>query len=464
MADADVSASLAARLRDLRLSAFAAPVTQKQLAEALGISVPLISSWESATSPQLPREDWLQSLARFYATPRSLSGRPHLVDVDELSAEEEDVRRELIDELVRLREGAAAPSAPRRQTGALGGRFYHYPDGRPIKIVHGTLPDYELFRRPPDVEDLQRAVARLRAALPAADEGLDQAAGDVKHYDDVRRALRALADAGSALRSDVDPEVKDSLAVVRQGTTAFESLGVQYANPWHPNYIGTLWNSDADAALEVFGHIRAENPGADVRLVAWNALTEDDLTDHLVILGLADAKTDGNLVSYLRNRLEIPVFADTPAGADPEYDGRYVVQLDDEGRPDKQGARRDVHAPRFLQDGRGRRVLREGQPQLEYDVALLGRFINPLNFTATVTICSGIFSRGTYGAVRALTDATLRGRNETYLADRFELQPKPHEGAGFWMLIHVPVFAGPTGALTVTPDLSRPFHRLRSSA
>jgi hypothetical protein len=26
------------------------------------------------------------------------------------------------------------------------------------------------------------------------------------------------------------------------------------------------------------------------------------------------------------------------------------------------------------------------------------------------------------------------------------------------------VFPGPTGALTLTPDLTRPFHRLRSSA
>jgi hypothetical protein len=90
-------------------------------------------------------------------------------------------------------------------------------------------------------------------------------------------------------------------------------------------------------------------------------------------------------------------------------------------------------------------------------VALLGRFPNPLNLSATVTICSGIFSRGTYGAVRALTDATLRARNERYLAGHFDLQ-------NFWLLLHVPVFPGPTGALTLTPDLTRPFHRLRSSA
>ena len=114
-----------------------------------------------------------------------------------------------------------------------------------------------------------------------------------------------------------------------------------------------------------------------------------------------------------------------------------------------------MHAPRFAADRDGRRVFDSGQPRLEYDVALLWRTVNPLNLGATLTVCTGIFSRGTYGAVRALTDANLRGRNEKYLAEELNL-------ADFWLLLHVPVFSGTTGAQTVTPDLSRPFHRLRS--
>jgi hypothetical protein len=134
-----------------------------------------------------------------------------------------------------------------------------------------------------------------------------------------------------------------------------------------------------------------------------------------------------------------------------------VVRVDAEGHPDPDGSRREAFAPRFVLDRQGERLLDEGQPRLEYDVALLGRFPNPLNLSATVTICSGIFSRGTYGAVRALTDATLRARNERYLTGHLDVQ-------NFWLLLHVPVFPGPAGALTLTPDLTRPFHRLRSSS
>jgi hypothetical protein len=65
---------------------------------------------------------------------------------------------------------------------------------------------------------------------------------------------------------------------------------------------------------------------------------------------------------------------------------------------------------------------------------------------------AGIFSRGTYGAVRAFTDATFRARNEQWLAR--ELDPED-----FWILFRVAVVADNT----ITPDLSRPANRLRMS-
>ena len=73
-------AVLAQRLRDLRTQWPGIVVTQRQLADALGVSVPLISSWESTASPALPSEGWLQAYARFFATHRSVEGeKPRLL-------------------------------------------------------------------------------------------------------------------------------------------------------------------------------------------------------------------------------------------------------------------------------------------------------------------------------------------------------------------------------------------------
>jgi hypothetical protein len=95
---------------------------------------------------------------------------------------------------------------------------------------------------------------------------------------------------------------------------------------------------------------------------------------------------------------------------------------------------------------------------LEYDVAVLARKRNQLNTANSVTICSGVFSRGTYGAVRALTDVLFRSRNERFLERHFGGLDE------FWIVFYVPVFRGAQGLDTMTPDLERPFHRLRSSA
>ena len=347
----------------------------------------------------------------------------------------------------------------RKQTGALGGRFYYFPDGQPVRIIYTKLPGHELLRRPPTTETLLHAAHEVRRLVGEFAE-LNEAVTELEHYDRLHEALTILRRRAEEVhQSGGGDEILASLEVLDAGVVTFESVGVQYANPWHPNAIQTLHNGDADAVLELLGHVRAENPGSDVRWVASDEVQNDDLTGHVILLGQGDQMPGrgSGVLRYLRERLDMPVEAELPIGGDPEYDSRFVVTLDKEGRPDPDGAEREIHVPRFVLDEKGRPVLDDGQPRLEYDVAMLGRFENPLNLSATVTICSGIFSRGTYGAVRALTDAILRARNERYLLDHFDL-------AGFWLLLHVPVFAGATGALTVTPDLSRPFHRLRGSA
>src|SRR3954447_13140613 len=144
VAGAEKQSALSARLRHLRAHQFSVPVTQGQLAGAMRVSPPTISAWENGT--QVPPEDRLRSLALFYATPRSLKG-PSLLDVGALTKDEERVRRELIDGLARLREAQSAPP-PGRQTGALGGRFYYFPDGLPVRIVGSRFSSHEVLPSP----------------------------------------------------------------------------------------------------------------------------------------------------------------------------------------------------------------------------------------------------------------------------------------------------------------------------
>ena len=110
--------------------------------------------------------------------------------------------------------------------------------------------------------------------------------------------------------SEVTPE-SEHAQTLAAGSATFESVGVQYANPWHPNAISTLHNGDADAVIELVGHVRAENPGVDVRWLAADELASDDLTGHVIVLGGADSVyAPGRRVGalkYLLDRLNLPV-------------------------------------------------------------------------------------------------------------------------------------------------------------
>jgi transcriptional regulator with XRE-family HTH domain len=377
-------------------------VTQKQLSDALGLSGALVSSWESGSA--VPPEERLNAYARFFATRRSLVGRSaKLIAADDLTADEEAVRSQLIDELVRLREEALDGSSVRpRETGALGGRFWYFPDDQPITILCQPLS---------------------RRQLGYSDE--------------------------AAKRGELSP-------------------AVQYAtNPAHPNAVRNLGNGDIDALVELVGHIRAENPTADVRWLTYDRISSaDQITGHLVVFGYGDAEIspvpqgDTRVLQALRAELDLPVRSRWPINGDPEYDGEFVVTVDAEGAPTfdaEKIAGEEVYRPRFLRDDTapGRpRIIAAGAPQLTSDVALIVRTRNPLNPNAKLMWFSGMFSRGTYGAVRAFTDAKFRARNEQWLAKALNFDD-------FWMLLQISVFAADK---TITPDLSRAANRLRMSA
>jgi transcriptional regulator with XRE-family HTH domain len=383
MSESSVSSRLlAAELRRLRVEGFVdGQVTQRQLADILKISPGLLSSWENAK--EIPPEDRVRSYARFFCTPRTLAEGRLLPD-GQLDADEEAERRRLIDVLVDLRDAALQGGiAASAETGQLGGRFWHFPDGLPVVIAYNAL-----------------------GSLAALD----------------------------------------------------------YANPDNPNYIQWLSNGDIDATMELFGHVRAENPRTEVRVVPQVHLQADMITgSHLVILG--GAAEENRALGWFWRRLDLPVRGRVPADGDEYYDTEFVVSTDADGEPQYDGPDEEGYQPIFLRDKNGHRSLSlpdgDGRqfPLLEYDLALFARQRNPLNQATTVTVCSGIFSRGSYGAVRTCTDASLRGSNEKFLYERYRDPARRSSLRPFWMLIHVPVL----GAQTITPDLTRAFHRVRAS-
>jgi transcriptional regulator with XRE-family HTH domain len=319
--------ALARRLRMLRTDNWPdRPITQKQLASALVVSVPLISSWENETNPTLPPAARLRKIATLFATRRSLSGtqfRP-VADSDLLD-EERAVRADLEDELLDLREqaasnGLAAQHGHRfRQVAedAVGGGPLHYPDGRAITIV----------------------------CAPFAPDFLEK----MKPYTD-RNA---------------------------------------------PDYAPIYNYADLDALVELHGHVRATNPQSEVRIRLASDVSNDDITSHLLLLGGVDWN---GLTRDVFDVLDLPV-VQAPRQSEESAGGFQVGE--------------QTFSPRMRRSSQGIDVLAE-------DVAHFYRAPSPFNRKRSVTIFNGMYGRGTYGAVRALTDANFRDRNTEFLEDLLE--------------------------------------------
>lgn len=194
------------------------------------------------------------------------------------------------------------------------------------------------------------------------------------------------------------------------------------ADPQDPNYTRMYRYADVDALIELWGHLRASNPEITITHRLSSEVVADDLSSHLVLVG----GTGWNVVTkrLLKTLAQMPV---------------AQISVDDvpTGEIFRAGP-----------DGKHFRPEMDGDELLE-DVGLLARLTNPFNHNRTITICNGIHSRGVLGAVRSLTDAAVRERNEAYLSRTFP------EGS-FAVLMRVPVLNGEA----ISPDLEIADNRL----
>jgi len=346
--------TLPARLRALREETWPEQVvTQAQLAQAFSTerstSVPLISSWESNTTPKTPPEFRLEKYARFFATLRSIEGvEPRLLRVDQLTDIERARYEDLLVELTELRSTTVGqPGTAVRPSGS-SDSLWHFAVNQDILIVCARLPEKYAGR----------------------------------------------------LGSFTDPDNAD--------------------------YVALYTYADPDALIELFGHLRMTNPNSHVNFTTSDNLANDDYTKHLVLLGGVDWNT---LTQDVLRHVSPPVRQMTRVDTD-EAGGFELV--DDPSQ---------VFQPTF----------RDGA--LTEDVAHFYRRANPFNRKRTVTFCNGMFGRGTYGAVRALTDIKFRDRNDEYVRANLD------DDGGFSLLTRVQIINGET----VTPDWTEPAMRLHQS-
>ncbi len=269
---------LADRLRSLREGhGRGRKITQHQLAQALGgakpVSVPLISGWESMTSPKIPATRWIELYAVIFATTRSFEGpQPRPIADDEMTDEERRRMSELRQELTRLRNDAR--------------RAQHEAD---------------------------------RTSGPAADTA---AAPET-----------AVAGGGQVARSiQSGPwrfEDREVITLVCAQLPPDLRAQQLYADPDDPDYISLYTYSELDALFELYGHLRAANPLSRVNLRLAHELNPDVYSSHLVSLG----GTDWNLAtrSVLRD-LRLPVRQVANWGQNGAEDDVYFEVEDEDGR------------------------------------------------------------------------------------------------------------------------------------
>ncbi|HEX5403397.1 MAG TPA: helix-turn-helix transcriptional regulator [Pseudonocardiaceae bacterium] len=170
-----------------------------------------------------------------------------------------------------------------------------------------------------------------------------------------------------------------------------------YADPNNPDFSDLYTLADPGALMELFGHIRAANPNSEVKFRPASILEADEYQNHLVCLG----GIDWNVVTRdVLARFDLPVAQFRRKNDDAV--GGFVVT--------ENGKRQEFMAT--LNETDEEKVLVE-------DIAHFFRAPSPYDPERSVTICNGTYSRGVYGAVRALTDAMAREENEAYVVERF---------------------------------------------
>jgi hypothetical protein len=180
-----------------------------------------------------------------------------------------------------------------------------------------------------------------------------------------------------------------------------------YAQHGHLNYSRYAKYADLDAMVEVFGQVKADNPERMIRILPTVALGQDFALNHLIIIGGAAS----GAASLFAQDIPLPTPEEIP-GTDP-VTHLFECTLGEETRKfrsawDEEGA-------------------------LVQDVGLIARSPHPIIPGGTVTLLSGITSRGVHGTALCFIDSHVRDTNEGYLQSAFG------NVESFCILMNIPV-------------------------
>ncbi len=164
-----------------------------------------------------------------------------------------------------------------------------------------------------------------------------------------------------------------------------------YADPSHLNYSRYARHADLDALIEVYGQVRTDNPESMIRILPPEELSHDFALNHLILIGGAAVY---DTAPYFAQDIPLPTAEQIP-GTETHF---FNCSAGEEMR--------------------GFISLRNGET-LAKDVGLVARGPHPNIPGGTVTVLSGITSRGVHGAALCFADSHIRATNEQYLKETF---------------------------------------------
>ncbi len=180
-----------------------------------------------------------------------------------------------------------------------------------------------------------------------------------------------------------------------------------YAQASHLNYSRYARYADLDTLIEVFGQVKADNPARMVRILPAGRLIQDFALNHLIIIGGAAS----DAASLFAQDIPLPIPEKIP-GTDP-VTHLFKCSVEDEAREFRSS--------------------RNYEGALIQDIGLIARGPHPIIPGGTVTLLSGITSRGVDGAALCFIDSHVRDTNERYLEKAFG------NVESFCILMNIPV-------------------------
>jgi transcriptional regulator with XRE-family HTH domain len=180
-----------------------------------------------------------------------------------------------------------------------------------------------------------------------------------------------------------------------------------YAQHSHLNYSRYARYADLDALFEVFGQVKADNPERMIRLLPTGRLAQDFALNHLILVGGAAS----DAASLFAQNIPLPTAQAIP-GTDP-VTHLFKCTVGEETQEFES--------------------TRDAEGTLVQDVGLIARRPHPIIPGGTVTLLSGITSRGVHGAALCFIDSHLRDTNERYLESAFG------NVESFCILMNIPV-------------------------